>query len=313
MPGNLARFLAQGFVEAAPRGWRGSTEQGLLSERTASRLGFRTRSDVTFALPEGNRLIIELEISRADPVTNQVEFLLAQRQGDVSGTDVLVSMFSSDVTRGRRNLSAWFHRHLRAQGSTAFQVALLPELSHQQIHELNHSSLEALARRELPIERELERVRSIVVPRGEVAHRIHFAGDVSDVMANLWVYNHEIRGVGGPSWVPRRAQYLVFDPITRWFAPSKFCAFVPAPRAAGARTPDTMTLELYASLGEQDPRFDGHRARKHLTGRLAFHECNPVEPIAGHLDRWWKELAGALVPRRPLRILVPPPWYDRGR
>ncbi len=69
----------------------------------------------------------------------------------MSGTDVLVSMFSSDVTRGRRNLSAWFHRHLRAQGSTAFQVALLPELSQQQIQEWQELAGALVPRRPLRI------------------------------------------------------------------------------------------------------------------------------------------------------------------
>jgi hypothetical protein len=311
MTGNLASNLVGRLSRALPPHWRCDPEAPLFDEKVERRVGFQARADLVLENPAGGRVVVELEISRADPVTNQVQFWLARELGELRESDVLVSMFSPHVARGRRNLSALFIRRVRELGVTAFQVSLLPELSPARIKELNHSSVESLKRTRLPARQEIERILSVVEPRGEREHRIHFSGDVTDVMANLWTWNDEMFVRRDQTWRRRKIQFFVFDPVCRVFAPSKFCAFIPAPRALGASAPATMTLDVYESLGEQDPRFDGHRARKHLTRRLAFREV----PLEGAVEEWfweWHRAFGDWVGlRRPLRVLLPPDWYAK--
>jgi len=311
MTGNLASHLVERFARALPADWQCEPEAALFDKEVERRVGFQAHADLVLESPVGTRLVVELEISRADPVTNQVQFWLARELGELRESDVLVSMFSPHVTRGRRNLSALFTRRVRAVGVPAFQVSLLPELSPARIKELNHSSVASLKQARLPARQEIERILSVVEPRGEREHRIHFAGDVTDVMANLWAWNDEMFVRRDETWRRRKIQFFVFDPACKVFAPSKFCAFIPAPRALGAPAPATMTLDVYESLGEQDPRFDGHRARKHLTRRLAFREV----PLEGAVEEWfweWHRGFGDWVGlRRPLRVLLPPEWYSK--
>ena len=71
-----------------------------------------------------------------------------------------------------------------------------------------------------------------------------------------------------------------------------------------------MTMPVYLALGEHDPRFDGHRARKHLVEKLAFQSVPSTDArIREHFDGWLARHAEAIGVRRPARILLPPAWY----
>ncbi len=139
--------------------------------------------------PAGERIVLELEISRADPIANPAKFFLARHTGALSAAYGFAGMVSSHVDAGRRNQSALFVQALRTQGHEAFQVVLLPDLPPSRVRELNHLEPPLLAGLALPYRRELERVLSVLRPVGEREHRIHFAGDPADVLANLWSWN----------------------------------------------------------------------------------------------------------------------------
>ena len=105
-------------------------------------------------------------------------------------------------------------------------------------------------------------------------------------------------------------QFFVADPASKLFAPSKFCAFVPAMLPGHPPPPATMTFEVYEALGERDPRFDGSVARKHLARRLAFR----VVPLVGSgleqaFGAWHEGLADHVALRNPVTLLLPPTWY----
>lgn len=311
--GELAAALAREFQRRCPATWTCAREASILDERLAERYGFQPRADVVFTGAGGRRIVVELEISRADPVANQVKFLIARNAGALRADDVLVSMFSSHIARGRRNVAAAFARHLRTEGTAAFQVSLLPDVEPATIKAANmdeaasHEAARAAARREL------DRIWSIHDPLGEREHRIHFAGDVADVVANIWTWNDEAQGPSGGLWAQRAIQFFAYDPVSRLFAPSKFCAFVPVARIDGPAAPPTMTLVVYGSLGEQDPRFDGNRARLHLEKRLAFDlvtldESAPSDLIAS-FDEWRRLQARRITVRGAPGILCPPRWY----
>jgi hypothetical protein len=100
----------------------------------------------------------------------------------------------------------------------------------------------------------------------------------------------------------------VVEPRTGRFAPSKFCAYVDV-RAA---TPDLgMTVARYVTLDGLEPRFDGHRARLHLTRHLAFVEqpLALVPRLQRAFDGWYTAHQDAirLHPRGPI-LLIPPHW-----
>lgn len=76
--GNLARLLQQRFREAAPAGWSSTAEQRIMSADLERQLGFAPRADVLLARTDGSqRIWIEFEISRADPVANHAKFAAA--------------------------------------------------------------------------------------------------------------------------------------------------------------------------------------------------------------------------------------------
>ena len=309
--GALAARVAQGLASVLPRGWTAQTEAPLLSEASCLRLGFRVQADLVLSGPAGERIVLELEISRADPIANPAKFFLARHMGALSPAHGFAGMVSSHVNAGRRNQSALFVQALRTQGFDAFQVVLLPGLSPSRVRELNHLEPALLAGLQLPYRRELDRVLSTLRPVGEREHRIHFAGDPADVMANLWNWNDELAGAGADTWGRRRVQFFVHEPRSRSFAPSKFCAFLPARRPDGPSPPPTLTMAIYAQLGERDPRFDGHVARRHLVKRLAFEEMALTArlEVATAFHAWHERVASHVQLREPVRLLTPPAWY----
>jgi hypothetical protein len=311
--GKLAGHLVRSLAEIARTRWTSRIESELLPREISERLGISPRADLMLSAADASRVFVELEISRADPVANQAKFLVAMQAGAIGPEDVLLCMLSPHIRPGKRSLSAAFGRHLRSTGVRAFTVSLLPGFTADEVYRLNHTSIDVLTRARLPVAEELGRLVSVVEPRGERDHRIHFAGDVTDVVANLWAWNDAMSGEGADTWAGRAAQFFVHDPLSKTFAPAKFCAFLPASRAGGPPTPLTMTMPIYASLGERDPRFDGHRARQHLTNRLAF-RCVAVEgdedkDRAEAFSRWAGALGTKIKLRTPTFVLAPPSWY----
>jgi len=104
------------------------------------------------------RLWIEFEISRADPVANHAKFATAHLFKRFSASDIFVSMVSSHVARGRRNLASNTVHLLRHIGISAFQTVLLPAVEPEQIKRLNHSSMQQLREGNLDVPSELSRV-----------------------------------------------------------------------------------------------------------------------------------------------------------
>ena len=307
MPGNLAAYLKERLATAAPRGWTASIEERLLPDHLAARYGFSPHADLLFRKEDGTRVAIELEISRADPVANQAKFLVAADVGALGASDILVSMMSSHVVRGRRNVASAFTRYLRSAGLQAFQVSLLPSVQPADIARLNHCSPTVISRAHLPVRDESARLASVIEPRGARRHRIHFAGDVADVVANVWSWNDGLQG-NGPEWGKRQVQFFVYDECSGLFAPAKYCAFVPA-ALGDDRPPATMTFQVYTDLGEQDPRFDGHVARVHLVKRLAFSEVALQGEVKNRFWGWMARADPYIKLRQPVRVLLPPSWY----
>jgi hypothetical protein len=308
MSGQLAPFLCTALAGEVGNGWEVVAEYPLLPRQLERRVGYMPKADLLLLDPGGRRIAVELEISRADPVANQAKMLLAYEYGALRRDDGFVSLLSSHLQPGRRNLAALFTRHMRGLGLPAFSVSLLPFLSPPEIQRLNQGSPAQLEDARLPVRDELRRVLDVVSPRGERDHRIHFAGEISDVLANLWTWNDAMDSSTGLSWANRRTQYWVADPRTGLFAPSKFCAFIPAARPDGPKAPATMTVEVYETLGEQDPRFDGHVARQHLEGRLGF-RLLPIDYAAAAWATWRARLGERIALRGAPALLVPPAWW----
>jgi hypothetical protein len=289
----LAAHLARSFAAHAPSSYTPTTE-ALLSPPNL--LGYSPRADVCLTHTSGTRRVwIEFEISRADPVANHAKFAVdhgftPQREGDV-----FISMMSTHVSAGRRNLGSAAILMMRRLGMSAFQTVLLPDFAPERIKALNHSTSEELQRAKLPIARELKRAFTVFDPVAEdPRYRIHFASDVGEVLLNARRFQRDLAAPDARArWGKRRIQYFVHDPLGGGFAPSKFCAFVPIPTAAhrertsaatGFADNYLMSFELYADLDESEPRFDGHRARKHLEDRLLMtredlddaHELTPA-------------------------------------
>lgn len=261
--GNLATFLQQAFIEQCPPGWTCRHEARLLPTELEAFLGYAPRADVILEREDGTRrLWIEFEVSRADPVANHAKFATAHFFQPQSESDSFLAMVSAHVDRGRRNLAANTILLMRHIGMSAFQTVLLPHSAGPEIKRLNHLTLLALASEALPVQEEVERALAISQPLGRMNDgRIYLAGDLLEVMLNLLRWNLEVRTPQGAAlWGRRAVTYFVFDPRSQQFAPSKFCAFTAVPDVTGD-TPKvqrtSMTVELYAQLGEEEPLFDG--------------------------------------------------------
>jgi hypothetical protein len=281
------------------------------------RLGFEPRADVLLEHADGSqRIWIEFEVSRADPVANHAKFATARFLAPVGGAESFVSMASRHIAPGRLALAAGTVLMMRALGIPAFQVDLLPQFDGEAVKRLNTLPLDELARVR-PFDASVEVDRALGVTEGQLVdgrHRIHKADNAYTVRANVWTWNQEIADAKASTlWGRRPVQYFVFDSVTHLFAPSKFCAFVPAPgwtapANSASATPIGMTMSVYASLGEQDPRFDGRIARNHLRvnigyGEIALHEADP--DVQRSFAAWHEPLQCAVPLRRPVRLLLP--------
>lgn len=319
--GALGRHLQHQFVTRCPSGWRCEAERPLLEPAAGKRLGVASKVDLLMERTDGSRRIwIELEISRADPVANQAKFAAAAYFEECLRGDAFVSMASRHIVRGRRALLAGMAVLMRSIGIPAFQIDLLPHLDGAQIKTLNAMSADRLrASPHIDIGLEIERVLAITELRVAAGwHRIHMADNPFAVATNIRTWNREIADpVVAKQWGRRRIQYFVHDDVGDEFAPSKFCAFVPASTGGSSAGPfmgireaaGGMTSELYLSLGEGDPRFDGNVAQEHLKRRLRYRAVRLTDaPVgtASAFERWLAERADAVQVRGEAVLLLAP-------
>jgi hypothetical protein len=316
--GLLANYLQEAFMAQPPSGWTCRRERRVLSSDFEQLLGYSPRADVCLEAANASRRIwIEFEISRADPVANHAKFATAHLFKPFETSDTFVSMVSSHVARGRRNLASNTVHLLRHVGISAFQTVLLPDIEPEEIKRLNHSSLDSLRSSKLDVPRELSRVFQIVEPVIEDdGHRIHFASELFDVIRNLHRWNSEVTATNGAElWKRRTVTYFVFDPVSKLFAPSKFCAYsIPVRLSPIGTTSESglMDMQTYFTLDETDRRFDGNRARTHLMTNLGMNliAADNSPEIGLAFNSWLSERA-TLITVHPsgAKFLVPPTWY----
>jgi hypothetical protein len=320
--GNLAKYLQEALMRRCPEGWKCHPEYKIFNPELECLLGFSPRADVLLLHQEsGRRLWIEFEISRADPVANHAKFATGHFFRPFGPDVTFVSMVSSHVDRGRRNLAAAMIPLMRQLGISAFQTALLPSVKPDEIKVLNHLSLEELSQRRLPIGREIE--RAIAVPTAVHAvdnAAVHFTGDPFEVMFNVHQWNEEMKDPFlRAQWGRRTVTYFVFNPYSKIFAPAKFCAYqlVWKRDFAGeshqwGRLPNAMTMPVYCELDESCTTFDGHIARKHLERHLAMSLRNWIEtdPLSRYFAAWHRDITEAINihPRGPV-FIVPQKWF----
>lgn len=319
--GSLTHYLQDGFSRNCPIGWNTRAEVALLATGFQSVLGFSPRADVLLERNDGNRRIwIEFEISRADPVANHARFATAHMFQPCLSNDVFLSMVSSHVARRRRNLAAAMTGVMRRFGIRAFQTVLLPHHSPDQIKALNQLGPEALFQQGPPVEPELERAFSVCDERPVMPGlSIHFVGDALEVFLNLGRWNDDMkRPEALADWGARRVLYFVYDPWSKLFAPSKFCAYHPFDAGAEGRstaqvtTHGLMTVASYCRIDGLTPLFDGTRAWKHLTRNLGFtaEPANAQPELRERFLEWHSRFADAVPLREAGPILLSPPaWF----
>jgi len=218
-----------------PPGWQCRREWRFLSRDVGRLLGFSPKVDISLEKIDGTRrLLVELEVSRADPVANHVKFATANLFQAIGKESSFVSMVSNHVAAGRRNLSAHTILVMRKLGIRAHQLMLLPELDGEAVKRLNHMDPTSIAREKLSIGKEIDRLFTIADPLlVQSGWAIHFAGNEMEVRLNLCRWNQEMATeVGKRNWGRRTITYFVFDPVLRLFAPSKFCAYTVLPNGA---------------------------------------------------------------------------------
>jgi len=258
---------------------------------------------------------------RADPVANHAKFATSHLFQPQISTDAFISMVSPHVARGRRNLAANTILLMRNIGMNAFQTVLFPHMSGQEIKRLNHLEKKELLEQGINTRPEIERALLISEPVLAIPkQRIHYVGDIIEVMLNLHSWNREIKTEKGCDlWGRRVITYFVYDPRSKNFAPSKFCAYVSVcaepysqPVAPSGSSYSGMTIKNYTSIDENDRRFDGRRARIHLTDNLGMirKEQNQDPEIRNNFDIWIRNLIDSVTihPKGPV-FLIPPNWF----
>ena len=315
--GQLAPYLQQQFQTHCPPGWRAQAEVPLLSDTLRQLLGYAPQVDVLLAHEDGSRLWIEFEISRADPVANHAKFATAHLFQPQPQTDVFLSMVTSHVTRGRRNLAANTIWLMRYAGLRAYQTPLLPHLAPLEIKRLNHLNPGALAREHLDVKAEIQRAFAISKVLAQIdVTTIHFVANHMELMLNLHQWNEELLTEPGRLlWGRRTVTYFVFDPVSQRFAPAKFCAYVANPNTVALNLPisgATMTLSRYTQIDHDEPIFDGQRAHRHLTSNLAMILANAQQQpdLLAQFEVWRQQYETAINvhPAGP-KFLVPPAWF----
>ena len=298
------------MLKSPPRGWRAvDKEVQLLLPDVSRALGYAPAADLVIeSKADGRRVWIELEISRADPVANHAKFAVAHMIKPIEGA--FVAMISPHITSGRRRLAAHAVCMMRRMSMDAFQTSLFPQLSGNDIKELNHMAPDKLEAVCPPIEPEWRRVMAVVKPLVDTPeHRILYVGDPAEVRWNVFLWNQSLDSTEGQVlWAGKRGyravQHFVWSPQDDLFAPSKFAAFVPSDGAMG------MSMEMYAKLDESEPRFDGHLAWKHIE-RIGFSRTDSPAVLAAFASWAARQADGLRVKLGQPVIWQPPAWARR--
>jgi hypothetical protein len=322
--GRLTSFLQTEFSRQIPTGWSCRSEVQVLPEELSDILGYSSRADVLLEREEDHRkLWIEFEISRADPVANHAKFATTHLFQAQQPNDAFISMVSSHVARGRRNLAANTIALMREIGMNAFQTVLLPQLSPENIKRINHLSEQSIVNEFLDIKAEI--LRAIAVSESVLNlqdRRLYFVGDFLEIFLNLRQWNYEILHdpIARDKWGQRTITYFVFDPYSKQFAPSKFCAYsgiwnhqesissLPVSQSPKS----VMTIDFYVGLDGVYKNFDGRRARIHLTdclGMIAVDQTQ-ADNLTQSFEKWLKTFDKSIRvhPKGPI-FLLPPSWF----
>jgi hypothetical protein len=160
-------------------------------------------------------------------------------------------------------------------------------------------------------------VFSVVNPVGQWGRvNVHLVGDILDALLNLRGWNEDIRTpTGRTAWGKRCCTYFVYDPGSRLFAPSKFCAYTPVFATVGASEPIVrscrMSAEVYVGLNDSAHIMDGQLAWRYLVSGLGMRQLLPAETtlVATAFASWLEQCGGAIGVRggEPV-FLTPPAW-----
>ena len=154
--GMLATYLQDNFVKLCPQDWTCEQEVPVLEPRLAKLFGYAPKADVVLQRRDGSRkLWIEFEVSRADPVANHAKFATAHLFQPQLASETFISMVSSHVAKGRRNLAANTIFLMRHIGMRAFQTTLLPGLPPEEIHRINHLERDSIGAMNLDTRQEI--------------------------------------------------------------------------------------------------------------------------------------------------------------
>jgi hypothetical protein len=146
---------------------------------------------------------------------------------------------------------------------------------------------------------------------------LFYVANLMEVMHNVAQWNIDI---GNPKlqqlWGKRRITYFVYNPYTKEFAPSKFCAYIVTgklnishkQKVSGA----TMNVALYTKIPREETIFDGYSARKHLEDNLAMRLIKLEEsPDLFNKFKLWHHTCQdfVIIPDKGVSVLIPPIWY----
>ncbi len=182
---------------------------------------------------------------------------------------------------------------------------------------LKYLPADRLGESSLDIAREIERAIVITEPvLTDGIHRLFFVSNAFEVSLNVVNWNRDARDPGcAARWGRRTVTYFVFDPRSGLFAPSKFSVYLPVPgihASSDTHQPDRtlgMTLDYYCSIAQQEPRFDGAAARRHLLYHLGYQLIEPGASPELHtrLQAWLITNTELIrVHPRHAHILIPP-------
>ncbi len=317
--GSLTKFLQERFAASCPAGWSCRHEVDVLDKKWRTILGYSARADVVLTRNDGQRrLWIEFEVSRADPVANHAKFATSHLFQPQPATDTFIAMISSHVTTGRRNLAANTILLMRRVGMRAFQTMLFPAISPDEIKRLNHLPISDLLAKTINTDAELSRALLVsnTISAGN-DYELHYAGDLIDVFSNVQRWNDELGTAYGRNlWGKRTIKYFVYNNATNQFAPSKFCAYInaiPLEDSTFVTNQQLMTLSLYTSLDESDPKFDGNLAQTHLQRQLSMQLVTPnASPHIARAFAAWQATHTNHIRIHPSgpKLLIAPSWFD---